>query len=119
VKRLTDFERGLVMGLFIGEASFTGDGDEPWVAVKMHVRHEHLLRWLRDLFPGSELYGPYKCEGNRGDQMTWRARWRCLRDEVMPELRGLERYCPHVASRIEKLQNEYPSRFWRETGRFE
>ncbi len=62
---LTDFERGLVTGLLIGEGSFTGDGTGPAIQVKMHVRHERLLRWLHDLVPGSKLYGPYIYEPRR------------------------------------------------------
>jgi hypothetical protein len=112
VKPLSDFERGVVTGLFIGEASFTGDGREPWVAVQMHVRHEHLLRWLTGLFPSSRLYGPYVHDGRHS--FMWLARGRCFRNEVMPQLAGIERLCPHVGGRIERLDHQYPSRFWRE-----
>src|SRR5947209_5826612 len=55
---LTDVERGLVVGVLIGEGSFGGDGRYPQITLRMHVRHESLFRWLERLFPRSRLYGP-------------------------------------------------------------
>ncbi len=107
--RLPDYERGVVTGLFIGEASFTGDGREPAVAVKMHVRHTELLQWLAGQMPGSRLYGPYAHEGK--DFMGWMARGHCLRTVVMPQLQGVWRLCPHVGARIERMEQMYPSHF--------
>ena len=56
---LTDRDEGLVVGLLIGQGHFGGDGRQPHVTLKMHIRHEALLRWLEDRIPGSRLYGPY------------------------------------------------------------
>jgi hypothetical protein len=112
VKRLPDYERGVITDLFIGEASFTHDGREPIIALRMHVRHRQLLEWVRELFPRSRLYGPYVHDGRHA--MFWIARGRCLVEDVMPQLRGVERLCPHVADRMERMQHMYPSRFWRE-----
>jgi hypothetical protein len=100
------------MGLLIGEGSFSGDRRYPVIVIGMHVRHEPLLRWLKDLFPRSRLYGPYHYRGRHF--MRWVARGKCLTDDVMPQLWGIEWIDPHVAGRIELMQQKYPSRFWRE-----
>jgi hypothetical protein len=112
VKRLPDYERGMVTGLFIGEASFTSDGHGPLIAVRMHVRRTQLLEWLHGTFPRSRLYGPYHHDGRHA--MVWLARGKCLVEDVMPQLSGVERLCPHVADRMERMEHMHPSRFWRE-----
>ena len=56
---LSDFDRGLLVGRMIGEGSFGGDGKQPQITLRMHVRHEALFRWLMDRFPDTRLYGPY------------------------------------------------------------
>ena len=38
------FTSGLVLGLLIGGGHFGGDGRQPQVTLRMHVRHEPLLR---------------------------------------------------------------------------
>ena len=43
MSELTEFDRGLLVGLMIGEASFGGDGKQPQITVRMHVRHEALF----------------------------------------------------------------------------
>jgi hypothetical protein len=60
---LTDLERGIVVGLLIGEGHFGFDGRRPQIVVRMHVRHDPLLRWLQRLFRGGALYGPYHRDG--------------------------------------------------------
>ena len=47
---LSDFDRGLLVGLLIGEGSFGGDGKQPQVTLRMHVRHEAIFRWLLDRY---------------------------------------------------------------------
>ena len=53
---LSDFDRGLVIGLLVGEASFGGDGKQPQVTLRMHVRHETLFGWLIQRFPETLLW---------------------------------------------------------------
>ena len=51
VKHPDPFDRGLIVGLVIGEGSFTGDGKQAQLAISMNVRHERLLEYLRDAVP--------------------------------------------------------------------
>ena len=48
---LSDLERGLLVGVLIGEGHFGGDGKNPHITLRMHVRHEALFRWLQALVP--------------------------------------------------------------------
>ena len=43
---LSDFDRGLLVGLLVGEGHFGGDGKQPQVTLRMHTDHEALFRWL-------------------------------------------------------------------------
>jgi hypothetical protein len=81
---ITPFDRGLVVGLLIGEGSFGGDGKQPQITLRMHVRHEALFHRLVVLFPRTRLYGPY----NHGDRSyyQWMARGRALVEDVLPVL---------------------------------
>ena len=81
---LPDFERGLLIGLLIGEGSFGGDGRQPQVVLRMHTRHEALFQWLVDRFPRCRLYGPYHHGGRSYYQ--WMARGRALVQDVLPIL---------------------------------
>jgi hypothetical protein len=80
----TPAEEGLLVGLLIGEGTFGGDGRQPHVTLRMHVRHEALFRWVDTTFAGGKLYGPYDHGGRRYFQ--WMARGRYLRDELLPLL---------------------------------
>ncbi len=107
--RLRDYERGVVTGLLIGQGAFGGDGRTPQLVLKMHVRHEALLRWLHGLFPRSRLYGPYHHGGRH--YLQWMARGTCLTEDVLPELEGLAALDPQVGERIERMQSRYPEAF--------
>src|SRR2546423_1884995 len=37
---------GYLIGVLAGEGHFGGDGRQPQVTLRMHVRHEKLFRWL-------------------------------------------------------------------------
>jgi hypothetical protein len=84
---LTDLERGIVCGLLLSQGSFGGDGRQPQITLRMHIRHEVLLQWLVDRFPRTRLYGPY----HHGDRSyyQWMARGRALVEDVMPVLEGV------------------------------
>jgi len=84
VEQLSAFERGVVVGVLIGEGSFGGDGKQPQVTLRMHVRHETLFRWLIERFPRTRLYGPYGHGGRSYYQ--WMARGIALVEDVLPVL---------------------------------
>ena len=77
-------DEGIVVGLLIGQGHFGGDGQQPQVTLRMHVRHEALMRRLADLFPGSRLYGPHH-HGNR-HYFQWMSRGDALVAELLPIL---------------------------------
>src|SRR5437764_13352716 len=81
---LTEFDRGLLLGLLIGEGSFGGDGKQPQITVRMHVRHEAVFRWLEHRFPDSRVYGPYHHGGR--SYFQWMARGTTLCRDVLPHL---------------------------------
>jgi hypothetical protein len=105
--QLSDFDRGLVIGLLIGEGSFGGDGKQPQVTLRMHVRHEAIFRWLVDRFPDSRLYGPYHHGGRSYYQ--WMARGRTLVRDILPLLeRHLDASVDgHAAERLEQMRQRY------------
>ena len=84
---LTPLEQGIVVGVLIGEGSFGGDGKQPQITLRMHVRHEALFHWLMDRFPRTRLYGPYGHDGRRYYQ--WMARGPALVDDVLPVLEAV------------------------------
>jgi hypothetical protein len=104
---LSSFERGLFVGVLIGEGSFGGDGKQPQITVRMHVRHEALFRWLAAAFPRTKLYGPYH-HGERS-YYQWMARGQALVEDVLPILE--EALGPeldgHAAVRFEAMRTEY------------
>jgi hypothetical protein len=117
VQPLTDFERGVVVGLLIGEGSFGGDGKQPQVTLRMHVRHAALFRWLTARFPDSRLYGPYHHGGRSYYQ--WMARGRVLVRDVLPLLEselhaGLD---GHAADRLATMCERYSAFIERERRR--
>ncbi len=107
VAPLSDFDRGLFIGLLIGEGSFGGDGKQPQVTLRMHTRHEALFHWLIERFPGTRLYGPYHHSGRSYYQ--WMARGRALVYEVLPLLEAEIRpeIDAHAAQRLEDMTARY------------
>ena len=104
---LPDFDRGLFVGLMVGEGSFGGDGKQPQLTLRMHVRHEAIFHWLVERFPESRLYGPYHHGGRSYYQ--WMARGRVLVRDVLPLLeRDLaEDVDGHAAARLRQMCERY------------
>jgi len=104
---LTDFERGVLVGILVGEGSFGGDGKQPQVTLRMHVRHEALFHWLVARFPRSRLYGPYGHGGRSYYQ--WMARGAVLVEDVLPVLeRSLgEDIDGYALQRLREMQERY------------
>lgn len=111
---LSEFDRGLVVGLLVGEGSFGGDGKQPQVTLRMHVRHEAIFRWLVDRFPGSRLYGPYHHGGRSYYQ--WMARGTVLVRDILPLLEQHldERLDAHAAGRLAQMRQRYAAYIERE-----
>jgi hypothetical protein len=104
---LSSFERGLFVGILIGEGSFGGDGKQPQVTLRMHTRHEALFRWLMESFPRTKLYGPY----HHGDRSyyQWMARGPALVEDVIPLLESSlgPDIDGHAAARFEAMCSTY------------
>ncbi len=105
-----DLDRGLLVGLLIGEGHFGGDGRQPQVTLRMHVRHEALFRWIELTFPGGKLYGPYDHGGRR--YLQWMARGAFLRDQLMPLLESTlsADLDGHSWGRFQKMRVQYARR---------
>lgn len=80
----SEFEEGVLVGVLVGEGHFGGDGRQPHVVLRMHVRHESLFRWIDQVLPGGRIYGPYTHGGR--NYLQWMARGAYLRDQLMPVL---------------------------------
>lgn len=103
---LTDFEEGLLLGILVGEGHFGGDGLQPQITLRMHVRHAELFQWISAKVPGSKLYGPYNHGGR--EYYQWMARGQVLRDEMLPFLRRhLDDVDSHIRERITNMMERY------------
>jgi hypothetical protein len=110
-QQLSDVERGLVVGVLIGEGHFGGDGKKPQITLRMHVRHEALFRWLQERFPRARLYGPYTHGGRHYYQ--WMARGAALAEDVLPVVESVltEEIDAHVLERISDMRVKYADFF--------
>ena len=109
-RTLSELDEGLIVGLLIGEGHFGGDGRQPHVTLRMHVRHEALMRWLVERLPRSRLYGPY----HHGDRhyFQWMVRGRALAEDLMPILdRHLTPQLDgHAFARVAAMRERYADR---------
>jgi hypothetical protein len=99
---LTDVERGLLVGVLIGEGHFGGDGRYPQVTLRMHVRHAALFH---------RLYGPYNHGGRQYYQ--WMARGAALAEDVLPVVEAVltDEIDPHVLGRVREMRRRYADFF--------
>jgi hypothetical protein len=109
VKRdgLSELDRGILVGVLIGEGSFGGDGRQPQVTLRMHTRHEALFRWLQERFPRTKVYGPYHHGGR--SYFQWMARGQALVEDVLPVIEELvtPEVDAHAAARLETMLDRY------------
>src|SRR5579871_4599014 len=98
---LSEFDRGVLIGLLVGEGHFGGDGKQPQVTLRMHTRHERIFRWLEERFPRARLYGPYNHGGR--SYFQWMARGRALSEDLLPllELETVRAIDGRTAERLE------------------
>jgi hypothetical protein len=106
----TDFEKGLLVGLLVGEGTFGGDGRQPHVTLRMHVRHAALFSWIERTFPGGRVYGPYHHGGRH--YLQWMARGAFLRDELLPLLdeHVTPRLDEYSRTRLDGMRERYTRR---------
>ncbi len=106
----TDTEIGQFVGLLVGEGHFGGDGRQPHVTLRMHVRHENLFRWIERTFPGGKVYGPYDHGGRRYYQ--WMSRGVFLRHTIVPilEQRLTPDFDRYAYDRFTEMRTRYQSR---------
>lgn len=104
---LSELDRGIFVGVLIGEGSFGGDGRQPQVTLRMHTRHEALFRWLEARFPRTKVYGPYHHGGR--SYFQWMARGRALVEDVLPVIEGLVTpdVDAHAAARLQTMLDRY------------
>jgi hypothetical protein len=101
-----DLATGFLLGLLVGEGHFGGDGRQPQITLRMHVRHEGLFHWLTSTVPGSRLYGPYHHAGR--DYYQWMARGDCLRRELVPLIAAHRHLLDdHTAGRFDAMCARY------------
>ncbi len=105
--RISPFSAGFFLGLLVGEGHFGGDGKQPQVTLRMHIRHEPLLRWVQENVPGGKLYGPYNHGGRQYYQ--WMARGEMLKNVLVPLLDSLPfaQLDPHSYERYQRMKERY------------
>jgi hypothetical protein len=110
---LSEFERGVLVGILIGEGHFGGDGRQPQVTLRMHTRHERLFRWLEERFPRARLYGPYSHGGR--SYFQWMARGRSLAEDLLPLLDpdAIAAIDQPAGERLGRMLNDYREFFAR------
>ena len=74
-----DFDIGYIMGLVVGEGSFTADRQQPYLQVKLNVRDPFPLRHLANEL-GGRVYGPYRHQTRH--YYTWLLRGPALRAAI-------------------------------------
>lgn len=104
---ISDFEKGILLGVLIGEGHFGGDISQPRITVRMHARHATLLTWIWKICPGSHLYGPY--HHSRRHYYHWTVRGEALRQTLIPFLDSvpLQEVDDHVYSRYQAMKIRY------------
>jgi len=96
---LDEFSLGFLLGILVGEGHFGGDGRQPQITLRMHIKHEKLFRWLERAVPDGKLYGPYNHGGRKYFQ--WMIRGATLREALVPL----------IAARLPMLDDHVTSRF--------
>jgi hypothetical protein len=106
-RTLLDFEKGLILGLLIGEGHFGGDGKQAHITLRMHARHEPLLRWIFTKITGSKIYGPYHHGGRHYFQ--WMCRGDSLKNKLIPLLLSTPHQSldPHTFGRFMEMLGQY------------
>jgi hypothetical protein len=81
---MNELEKGFVLGFFVGDGHFGGDGKQAQITLRRHVKHRKLLDRLMEFLPGSVSYGPYS-HGSR-EYYQWMLRGPALKKLVDSKL---------------------------------
>ena len=116
---LSDYDRGVLVGILVGEGSFGGDGRQPQITLRMHTRHAALFEWLIERFPRTRLYGPYGHGGR--SYLQWMARGEALVVDVLPVLEAadLDLLDAYAAGRLRDMCERYADYIARTRARIE
>jgi hypothetical protein len=103
----TNLPVGIILGLLLSEGHFGGDGKQPHVVLRRHVRHQSLFHWLLEQVPGSRLYGPYS-HGER-QYYQWMVRGEVLKKSLIPLLDSLslEQFDVSQLERYQQMKERY------------
>ena len=109
---MTEFEAGFITALFVADAHFGGDGKQPQVTLRMHVKEEPLFRWLLDRLPAGKLYGPYEYTYKDGGvrrffQLMYRGE--ALKEQLIPFLKAHDwsKMAPAAHERFQAMIERY------------
>ena len=101
-----EFSLGFVLGVLVSDGHFGGDGKQPHITLRMHVRHAGIFAWLLHFVPGSKVYGPYRHDGRNYYQ--WMARGRSLKDlAARLKLTSFQFLDPFAYSKFRKMLEDY------------
>ena len=104
--KIDEFSLGFILGILISDGHFGGDGKQPQITLRMHVRQGKLFVWLLHLVPGSKLYGPYKHDGRNYYQ--WMARGNALKElAALLEKTTFQYLDPYSYARFKKMVEQY------------
>ncbi len=103
----SEFDFGFLVGLLVGEGSFSGDQKHPVVVIGMHTDHAEVFRWLNSHFPGGRVYGPYRYGIRK--IFRWTATGPFLRRTLVPILDKYlhPRYSRRVFRRYLAMKHRY------------
>lgn len=104
---ISDFDLGYIMGILVGEGSFTGDWRNPCLQIKLHQRDIAVLEFLQNTL-GGKIYGPYH-HGDRHYSM-----WMLRGDELDQAIDLFVRYLPSSHRRSQMLTWLGKYAHWRE-----
>lgn len=102
----SEFERGLLLGVFSVQGSFGGDGRTPQLIIRGGEAQMQLFKRLLALIPESTVHGPYN---NRGSiYYQWSLRGEGLFQFVATgALDGLEALSPAQWENLKKMSENY------------
>ncbi len=97
------FEQGLLFGLLVGEGHFGGDGRQPQVTLRMHVRHERMFRWLQKTLPRVPALRARTATAVGSTSSGWSGVSSCETGWFPSSRRAVPHMDDHVAQRFDQM----------------